>query len=151
MGEKELEESQVFGHAGASLAQDYLSTEAYSEAEIDEAIRARGGVPAAIGKGGAALASRLLKQRRLSWMVAADRNMERYRALLEETDDDVDSMTGAQIQLELRRFRSGTSAPAVQALYRKRKPREANPEELRQFVKEARQLEKLASQSEGEE
>lgn len=53
-----------------SLAMDLL-TDAYTDDEIDQLIRARGGDPAAIGARGAALGASLARARRLAWQDAA--------------------------------------------------------------------------------
>lgn len=53
-----------------SLAEDLL-TDAYTDDEIDQLIRARGGDPAAIGARGAALGAELARARRLAWQDAA--------------------------------------------------------------------------------
>ncbi len=53
-----------------SVATDLL-TDAYTDDEIDQLIRARGGDPAAIGARGAALGAELARARRLAWQDAA--------------------------------------------------------------------------------
>jgi hypothetical protein len=42
-------------------------TEAYTQEEIAQAIKAAGGDPAALGQRGAELAKQLLKEKRLDW------------------------------------------------------------------------------------
>lgn len=58
-----------------SLDADLL-TDAYTDEEIDEFIRARGGDPATIGARGAALGASLLRARRLAWQDVAKKKKQ---------------------------------------------------------------------------
>jgi hypothetical protein len=119
-----------------------------SSAELDAEIRADGGDPEAIGRRGAALAQKLLAERKVDWKTRA-------KARAAETAKKVGewpSLVGLARDELLARLRAAQSdarfsAPVV-AAFRKRAPEEASDDELRAIAEEVEVLRRLHAKDE---
>jgi len=122
-----------------SLAMDLL-TDAYTEDEIDQLIRARGGDPAGIGARGAALGTALGRARRLAWQEAAKKKKQVMEAAV--------ARPGA-----IPPFPSHNPIPAILAVAAQvgvtvnlsgRKREETSPEELEKLWRKLHQAKALS-------
>ncbi|MDD5308693.1 MAG: hypothetical protein PHU25_15355 [Deltaproteobacteria bacterium] len=139
-------DEKVLEHLDAVLAQDVL-TDAYSEEDVDAAIRAAGGDPDAIGREGKDLGAQLLERNRLAWQEEARRRLLSARSAISPAADRPRLPKSEMLrQIDLARRDPRLSAPVV-AAFRKRKPEEANEDELHELLAEIEMLRQLASES----
>lgn len=137
MSKKSLTEQELLDRLDASLARDVL-TEAYTQEEIAEAIKAAGGDPAAVGQRGAEVAKQLLKERRLDWQrTAKERLAETQVASIEP---DLTSLSREELLEAFEEARREPSLSGLVGAFRKRKPEQASAEELRALLSEIRTL-----------
>ena len=137
MSNKSLTDRELLDRLDASLAKDVL-TEAYTQEEVVEAIRAAGGDPAALGQRGAELANQLLKERRLSWKRAARQSLEEAQSASVEVD--LGTLSRAELMEAIEEARKEPSLSGLVGAFRKRKPEQASEEELRALISEMRTL-----------
>lgn len=114
-----------------SLAEDLL-TDAYTDDEIDQFIRARGGDPGAIGARGATLGAALERASRLAWQQAARTRKEAMEAVVSmpgtvppfPSDDPIPAILSLAQQMRVTvnlsgRKREETTAEELEKLWRK--------------------------------
>jgi hypothetical protein len=137
MSKKSLTEHELLDRLDASLASDVL-TEAYSQEEVAEAIKAAGGDPAKVGQRGAEMAKQLLKKRRLDWQrTAKERLAETQRASVEL---DLTRLSRKELLEAFDEARRDPSLSGLVGAFHKRKPEQASEEELRALLSEIRTL-----------
>jgi len=137
MSKKSLTEQQLLERLDESLAKDVL-TDAYSPDEVNAAIRAAGGDPAALGQRGAELVKQLLKERRLSWREAAKQSLAETQSVSD--DADLATLSREQLLRAIEEARKEPSLSGVVGAFHKRKPEQASQEELRALLSEMRTL-----------
>jgi hypothetical protein len=114
-----------------------------SRAELDAEIRAAGGDPDAIGRRGAALASKLLPERGLDWKARAKaRAAETIKRVGEWPSFAGLTRTELLARLQAARTDARFSAPVV-AAFRKRTSDESSDDELRAILEEVEVLRRL--------
>jgi hypothetical protein len=137
MSKKSLTEQELLDRLDASLAGDAL-TEAYTQEEVAEAIKAAGGDPAALGQRGAELAKQLLKERRLSWRRPARQRLEEAQSVSVEVN--LATLSRGELLEAIEEARKEPSLGGLVGAFRKRKPEQASEEELRALLSEMRTL-----------
>lgn len=129
-----------------SVAKDLL-TDAYTDAELDQFIQARGGDPAAIGARGAALGAELARSRRLAWQEAAKERKKVMEAAVARpgaippfpSNDPITAILSLAAQVGVTVNLSG------------RKREETTPEELEKLWRKLHETKALAAALKGED
>jgi len=145
MSNKSLTDQELIDRLDASLANDVL-TDAYTPEEVAEAIREAGGDPEALGRRGADLAFRLLKERRLRWQQAARQTLAEEQSVASEAE--ITKLSRRELLEAIEGARSEPSLSGLVGAFHKRKPEQASDEELRNLLSDIQRLRRGIEQKE---